>query len=199
LLLMRHPQTVHNLEKRFQGQQNSPLSELGEQQCQAAVAGLLAWRPDTLVASPLLRCQAIAQPVAAALGLSLQIDPRLMEMSFGKLEGFSHAAVREMGYAFPWEADYHEKPAADIESVELFAARVQAAADQLLEHQGRVAAVTHGGVIRFIVAHFLRMPLENAWQMAVRNVESACFSVDNYGTIYLEAYGLKPEWLSSIE
>jgi broad specificity phosphatase PhoE len=197
LLLMRHPQTMQNLELRYQGQRNVPLSPLGEQQRDRAVQGLINWHPDLLYSSPLDRCRAIATPVAEALDLELNIDDRLMEMNFGRLEGLTHDEAIEQGIGFPWDPSAGEWPVAGAETMEQFASRLMAAADALAQLEGRVAVVTHGGAIRAISSYWLHISPEFLWGMAVRNVESAIFSADGLGTIYLENFGLQPEWLSA--
>ncbi|MCL2883042.1 MAG: histidine phosphatase family protein [Coriobacteriia bacterium] len=198
-LLMRHPQTIANIEARYQGQQNAALSELGEAQRKRAVAGLLSWEPDVVVTSPLDRCRSIAEPVAEGLGIELIVDDRLMEMSFGLLEGLTYDQITERGLAFPWDASTGAWPVEGAETIAQFAARVQSAADDLILHEGRVASVVHGGVVRGITSYWMQIADEGFWLMAVRNVESACFSADGFGSIFLEGFGLHPEWLASFK
>ncbi|MCL1879914.1 MAG: histidine phosphatase family protein [Actinomycetia bacterium] len=196
LLLMRHPQTVKNVEARYQGRSNAPLSELGREQCTRAVKGLVAWQPEKLYSSPLSRCLAIAEPVAEALGLELQIDERLLEIDFGAVEGFTHDEAIAQGLSFPWDPSTGPWPVSGAEPLEDFVARTAAVASDLAALEGRIAAVTHGGAVRGIFSCWMHIPVEHLWMMSVRNVESSCFSVDAEGLVYLDAHGLKPEWLS---
>ena len=198
LLLMRHPQTVQNIEARYQGQTDSALSTLGEEQRDRAIAGLISWRPDHLFSSPLSRCLEIARPVAEALQLDLRVDQRLLEMCFGQMEGLTHDQAVKKGFGFPWEPGSGIWPIPGAESIELFTKRLISVANEISSLGGRVAAVTHGGVIRGICSYWMHIPSEHLWEMAVRNVESACFSVDDEGTIFLEAFGIWPEWLAGI-
>ena len=55
VLLMRHAQTFANANDYFLGQLDEGITEVGEQQSRRAVAGLVAWKPDRIVTSPLLR------------------------------------------------------------------------------------------------------------------------------------------------
>jgi len=92
IYLVRHGQTEFNRERRIQGHVDSPLTELGVRQAHA-VGRLLrdlirepeAWR---LVSSPLGRAQATAELISAALGgLTVELDDRLKEMSWGAYDG----------------------------------------------------------------------------------------------------------------
>jgi broad specificity phosphatase PhoE len=55
------------------------LSELGERQAKAAAGWLSRFEIGYLVASPLERAQQTAQPIAAATGLTIATDERLIE------------------------------------------------------------------------------------------------------------------------
>ena len=98
ILLVRHGETTWNLERRFQGRRDSPLTERGRRQAEA-MAGLVrdvvrrepgAWR---LVTSPLGRARDTAGAIAAATGLTLEVDDRLMEIDCGEWEGLTWAEV----------------------------------------------------------------------------------------------------------
>ncbi|MCL2339587.1 MAG: histidine phosphatase family protein, partial [Actinomycetia bacterium] len=196
ILLMRHPQSKGNRSKRYMGQQNAYLSKLGWQQCVRAIDGLVNWQPTAVVTSPLSRCLAVAMPTAAYLGLELEVDDRLMEMNFGVLEGCTHQEALDRGLAFPWDPSSGTWPVSGAESIEDFTERLQAVAADLTARRGRIAVITHGGVLRMLTSFWLHMPSEYSWAMTIRNVESACFSLDKAGTVYLDAFGLQPEWLS---
>ena len=81
ILLVRHGETEWNVQRRFQGQKDSPLTERGWRQA-AAMARLVAdlvrreggeWR---LVGSPLRRAHDTANLIAEAAGLTLETDAR---------------------------------------------------------------------------------------------------------------------------
>jgi probable phosphoglycerate mutase len=92
ILLLRHGETEWNVARRLQGRCDSPLTERGRRQARAVaslVADLVAreagaWR---LVSSPLGRARATAAFVAAATGLTIETDDRLMEVDCGAWEG----------------------------------------------------------------------------------------------------------------
>lgn len=198
ILLMRHPQTVANQNKRFLGAKNMPLSELGQEQLKLAIEGLVAWQPTEIVSSPLERCLAIAEPVAQRLGLDIEIDSRIAEIDFGAAEGLTHQEAMEKGLSLPWGELAADWPVEGAESIEQFAQRLRAAADDLELRQGKTAVIAHGGVIRGLSSHWLHIPISRLWNMTVRNVESALFINDRDDGIFLERFGIKPEWLAGI-
>jgi probable phosphoglycerate mutase len=93
IYLVRHGETRWNVERRLQGRLDSGLTALGRRQG-IAMAELLAelverdgpapWR---LVSSPLPRARQTAEPIAARLGLPLELDERIVEVAFGDWEG----------------------------------------------------------------------------------------------------------------
>ncbi len=152
IYLLRHGETVWNLEGRLQGQKDSPLTTRGIAQAQA-LAGLLSELIDnpaafTMIASPLGRTWQSAVIVAEALGLgsrSIRFEPRLKEHHFGQWEGltWNEVEARAPDLLAAREADKWNFPAPDGESYALVAARV---GDWLAERNGgeKLIVVGHG-------------------------------------------------------
>jgi len=66
--LLRHPETIANQQRVFQGRRDWPLSATGEGQLQALSARLEGRRFDLVVASPLGRAMSTAERFASAGG-----------------------------------------------------------------------------------------------------------------------------------
>ena len=150
LLLVRHGQSEGNAAGVIQGRLDPPLTPLGREQARALAGRLRAeGGVDRIVASPLARARATAEAVAAALGLPLLEEPRLMEYDFGEASGLTPAAVRERHPEWSGgRGDGAERPLLPgEEGVRAFDARVAAVVDDLLALEGRTVAVAHGGVI----------------------------------------------------
>jgi len=112
-------------------------------------ARVLAALPEirVLVTSPLQRCMALAQYIAAAKELPLAVDERLMEMDFGAWQG-RHWSDLPMADLDAWSDDFlHARPHGG-ESVAMFVSRVGAALAAWSSRQEPVALVTHAGVIK---------------------------------------------------
>ena len=95
LLLLRHGETELTAQRRYSGRGDVPLSTHGRTQARAAarrIAGLRA-PVAAVVSSPLARCVQTAE--ALGTGLSIVVDPDLVECDFGAWEGKTFSEVRE--------------------------------------------------------------------------------------------------------
>lgn len=98
LYLLRHGQTEFNVKKLVQGRCDSPLTDLGRQQAQAAAAWLKAHGvvPDKVASSPLGRAMATASLVACELlGPDAAVEPceGIIERCYGTFEEGPHDAL----------------------------------------------------------------------------------------------------------
>jgi len=98
ITFLRHGESVGNLENRFQGHADFPLTETGRLQ-----ARLLAerWQAegrtfDQAFSSPLLRARETAEIVCAALNVPLELDPEWMEINNGLIAGLSDAEAEQV-------------------------------------------------------------------------------------------------------
>jgi broad specificity phosphatase PhoE len=152
LLLVRHGATPWTDPVRlYQGHVDVPLSELGRAQAEGLAAAL---REDGLAEvwhSPLSRTRATAEAIAAVTGAPCRPDPRLTELCFGSWEGRSHEDVRRS------DPEAHARHYADVlggtppggEPVaSLFERLSDFLRERWVEGPGRIAVVTHEGVIR---------------------------------------------------
>ena len=149
LAFLRHGRTRWNAERRFQGQTDIPLSDEGRK----ALAGL--GLPAELAGarchvSPLVR----ARETAALLGLEATVEPRLIEMSFGRYEGRTRDELRgdpDEGMAANEARGLDFRPPGG-ESPREVQARLAPWLAGLGQSGGRHVAVTHKAVIRAALA-----------------------------------------------
>jgi 2,3-bisphosphoglycerate-dependent phosphoglycerate mutase len=134
-----------------------PLSSRGIWQAARLAERLAGESIDAVYASDLARAALTAQPVAAALGLAVQTDPRLRERHFGRFQGHTLDEI-----AAQWPAEFHRWRERDPvwaipegESGQQFIARViDALAELAVGHAGRtVAVVAHGGTLDIAYRH----------------------------------------------
>jgi probable phosphoglycerate mutase len=98
LIVIRHGESELNVERRYSGREDVPLSVRGRAQGEAVAARVatLAGPIAAVVSSPLSRCTDTAALIAEALGgLPVLRDPDLVECDFGDWEGLTFAEVRE--------------------------------------------------------------------------------------------------------
>jgi probable phosphoglycerate mutase len=163
LYFARHGETDWNRERRLQGQHDIPLNALGRVQasrCGEIMRELLerngrqAAQYD-YVSSPLGRARETMELMRAAIGLdpdAYRTDARLMEMSFGRWEGFTFAELqaREAPALAERERDKWGFVLPGGESYAQLQVRVRAWYESL-ERDSVVSA--HGGVCRALIAH----------------------------------------------
>jgi 2,3-bisphosphoglycerate-dependent phosphoglycerate mutase len=161
--IVRHGETEWNRLGRWQGQQNTELSELGRSQAVATGKRLREERFSAIYASDLRRAQETAECTAQHHGLAVACDPRLRERGFGVLEGLTHP---EMAEKFPREHEMLEGRDVDWappggESLSQRHARAVQAFEQIAAaHRGEsIILFTHGGVVDTLLRHVLDISL----------------------------------------
>lgn len=186
LELLRHGETVSG--GGFRGSLDDALTETGWAQMRQGVAGRSGWQ--VLVSSPLQRCARFAEELAQQHGLSVQLEPGLQELHFGAWEGRSalqlmDGAERELGLF--WNDPYAFTPP-EGEPVVAFEARVLGTLARLQAmHAGkRVLLVTHGGVMRLLLARARGLPREQLMQVEVAH--AALFGIEVDADLRLREY-----------
>ena len=91
---MRHAETLDNAARVWQGHRDSALSERGLEQVAAAAPLVAAYGPAVIVSSDLQRAVSTADPVAALVGLPVELDQRLREVHVGQWQGLHVDDVR---------------------------------------------------------------------------------------------------------
>jgi len=158
IVVLRHGLTSWNAERRFQGQADVGLTELGVLQAKAAAAALAAYSPVFVWSSDLIRARTTAQYVAEAAGVAVAADPRLREVHVGAFQGLTHDEAVERYGIGPWNyGEYGGE--SDAATGERIAAVLTEAADALGDGQTGLL-VSHGAAMRSGLLTFLGWPLE---------------------------------------
>ncbi|WP_188551195.1 histidine phosphatase family protein [Sediminivirga luteola] len=167
LVLWRHGQTDYNVSGRFQGQSDSVLTATGQAQAAAAAAAIraqLRLEHARIASSDLVRARDTAAALAGLLGVDVEADADLRELSYGDWEGLTRADV-----ARRWPEDFAAWEAGDDdashggESREASGRRVAAAIRRHArqardEGTGALVVVAHAGVLRAAAAELLELP-----------------------------------------
>lgn len=164
LILVRHGETEHNAGGLALGRADVPLNDRGRLQAQA-VAGRLAGEPIAAVyASPLQRAVDTAAPLAQALGLTIEVEPALIEMDVGELDGQDFATLRQRYPEFlkRWLSnDLADAVMPGGESLRQVQDRAWSAIGRLqAQHDGdTVAVVSHNFVVLTLICRAIDLPL----------------------------------------
>lgn len=139
------------------GRSDPPLSQEGYQAfARLFAAPRLPW--DRILCSPRLRCRQVAEPLAEQFQLPLAIWPELAEMDFGRWDGVPYdELVAQWPHLERFWSDPLRYPLPEGERLADFHDRVCQAWERVmaLSVQESILLVTHGGVIRLILAQLL--------------------------------------------
>ena len=190
LFLARHGETAWNLERRWQGHTDIPLSARGREQAAALAARLHGRGIGHVRSSDLKRARETAEIVAAALGIpEVGIDPRLRERSFGAFEGLTaeECAARYPDIWTQYQEDRRVMPPGAEPHDEVVRRLTRAVEEALaLPTNGEsVLLVGHGGSIRVLLhTAFGRPfpPIENGCLLEVEVHEGKLASVEDLGS-----------------
>ncbi len=165
--LLRHGET--ELGGGLRGSLDDALTANGWTQMRAAVVEQGPW--DRVVSSPLQRCARFAEELGARLDLPVSLEKDLQELHFGAWEGQSAAALMQTdaeGLGLFWADPYNFTPP-EGEPVSDFSDRVLGAVSRL--HQAyageRVLLISHGGVMRLLLARARGLPREQLLNVEV--------------------------------
>jgi broad specificity phosphatase PhoE len=155
--LARHGESDWNVERRWQGHADRPLTERGREQAELLAERLADVKLDAVYASDLRRAWETAEAVAVTRGLEVVRLPELREVDVGSWSGctrdecaerFPEAFARWRQGGSGWDdgESYEEMGERIVEAIRTIAA----------EHpDGAVLVVSHGGPIRAVHAHAL--------------------------------------------
>jgi broad specificity phosphatase PhoE len=169
LLLIRHGQTEWNVEGRYQGRLDSPLTERGIAQAEAfgrCIWGLPEMTSAEVVASPLTRALRTAEIICRSrVATPIRLDARLREVSLGSWDGLTREEIKAHSPAI-FEGDgrhdwYFRSP--DGETYVSVAARLGDWLNGVVEGRPTVV-VTHGIVTRVLCGIYAGLP----WGVAMR-------------------------------
>lgn len=158
LYFIRHGETGHNAAGLTMGQMDIPLNGRGEAQAAQTAAWLRRHPIGRIVSSDLGRAMATAAPLGAALGLTVEPDPRLRELSFGIFEG---RAIAECEKEMPdivarWRSgDFDFAPPGGETRRSLMERTRRVLADLLKAEAGHIAVFTHGGTLNALHTHLV--------------------------------------------
>lgn len=185
IILVRHGRTILTESHRISGRggEDPQLSEAGIQDAQAVAEELTkvshtgpyakVLKPSVVVSSPIARTRETASIVATRLGIPVEINEDIAEISFGEWDGHTNQEVAENwpDQYEQWRGDVKISPPGG-ESLEEFDVRVQnGLADILEKYEGQtVVVVSHVMPIR----GFLKSALQAGWPAYWRTSVAPC-------------------------
>lgn len=183
IYMVRHGETPWNVEGRYQGQLDPPLTDKGLWQARSTASELAPLGFEAIYSSDLARARQTAEALATETGLSIRLDSRLREIHQGEWQGVLIGDIRE---AWPdeidgWENDpwNHHPPGG--ESLQAQQARVFAAFDDIAAQHpgGKIAVFTHKLPIALLKIRFQAYSPEQIWSLLPANAAWEIFEVNS--------------------
>ena len=160
LILIRHGTTQGNLERRFIGTLDVPLTPQGEEL--ARRVGPTLPHVEHIYRSPLMRCRQTAQLLWP--GVEMTVIEELRETDFGPFEGKNHEELKDDPLYQAWigQGDRLNFAAMPVgETAQQVVERVSAALAELVKDAAahgyeRVGVVSHGGALMGLLSKYGR-------------------------------------------
>lgn len=173
VILVRHGQTMWNVEMKYQGHCDVALTEQGLKQAELAAVSLAGEKISAVYASDLSRAFKTAECIANKHQLQVERIPAFKEINFGKWEGLTYAAIHHQWSDLMAKLFSHpdEIQIPDGETFREVKERASAALVKIVEkHPGQtIVIVSHGGTIRTILCAVLNIHLNHLWKIKQDN------------------------------
>jgi len=180
ILAIRHGETLWNVEERFQGHEDSVLTENGRRQVAALGQRLQQVPFERLVSSDLGRARETSAIIAGFSGHAVETEPRLRERNYGVLEGLTLPEIKaahgdvlarfnadDPAYVIPGGESHQMHYARNIDWLEA----------HLAAHPGSTCAiVVHGGVLDSLFRYVCQRPLAQPRCYVTTNASLSIFS-----------------------
>ena len=179
LLFIRHAQTEWNIQRRFQGHGDSPITEEGQEQLQRLKSRLAGLEFDVVYSSDLRRTMETSKMLS---GKQRVEEPRLRERGVGILEGLNlEQIMAEHAEAFrAFRSGDKDHQIEGGESLQIALNRAWTFLEEMPEkHPGaELAAVSHAGLIRLVCKQILGLALDapNFFQIPNTSLTQLVFS-----------------------
>jgi probable phosphoglycerate mutase len=150
--LVRHGETEWSRDHRHTSTTDVPLTPVGEQAARALAPRLADVAFDSVLTSPLQRARHTAELTGFG---GAEVEPDLVEWSYGDYEGITTAEIREQVPG--WTVWTHPTPGGES------AAEVTARLDRVvarLRGSARTLVFGHGHALRALTARWLGLPVQ---------------------------------------
>ena len=162
ITFLRHGESVGNLENRFQGHADFPLTEIGRAQARALAD---RWKAegrffDRAFSSPLLRARETAEIVCTALSVPLELDPEWMEINNGLLAGLSNEEANQAVPPPQFMTPYTHFGRTGESRWEVYLRSGKNIQRILDRPPGYYLVTAHGGILNMTMCAILGIPLQ---------------------------------------
>jgi phosphoserine phosphatase len=173
LVIIRHGETMWNLQKRTQGVTDIPLSPNGVEQAGLTRDALRSEVIAAAYASPLKRALNTAEIICEGNHVQVEPKPELMEFAFGVWEGMAFHEIEEHYPAEmeTWKASPHRFSVLGSETLQIAAKRLRRfiSGIESVHSNDTVLVVAHSITSRLIIADAIGLPIKNLHALRMDN------------------------------
>lgn len=193
LHLIRHGQTNWNEERRVQGQSESQLTDLGIEQAKTVGEKLKTLQFDKLFSSSSRRTRETADHAFAHHDQSVTFLDSFREIFLGPWEGRLYDEIESEdpdSFRHFWE----EPHLFNVNGAETFYEMQERAMETIREIGAssigqRVAVISHGALIKSVLAHVENLPMEELWKPPLmHNCAHNIIHMDTNGDFSISLY-----------
>lgn len=194
--ITRHGQTEMNRQMLMQGHTDAPLNEHGIQQARAMRKKIGNVSFDAVYSSPLQRARTTAEIIGGVSPDQLIIDPRIIEVSFGKYEGHRYYLLGPRMTLY-WLMPGIITAPPTVEPVAHMIQRSRAFLQEL-EAKGsangweNVLVTCHGGIMRTLCGYLADRENGMLWRPKPENCEIRVYESVHGVHQFIHDYKLEP-------
>lgn len=180
IYLVRHGQSIGNINKVFCGHTDLDLSIDGLKQAKAVAEKLKNVNADVIFSSPLKRAYNTALEISKQTGLQIKKDILLKEINFGIFENMTwdNITMQYPTEAEKWISERLNYRFVNGESMDDLVSRMRQFIKQISKD---CIIVTHQGIIQALLITFGIANYDNIWDYIIGNCDVIC--IDDNGKI----------------
>lgn len=170
--MLRHGKT--GLSGKYVGSQDVKLSSEGVSQIEQLKGEFTTYPVDIIVSSPMTRCRQCSDILFPNQAICYEED--LREIDFGRWEmlSFQEIVNNDPQYVDAWSNWSTNFSFPEGESIGSFVKRIERIGKKITQYpETNILVITHGGVIRTLLCHFLRL---DPSQYLLFNVHKGCYT-----------------------
>lgn len=197
LVLLRHGESQWNLENRFTGWVDVPLSPKGKEEAKTAGEKLRGYRLDRAFSSVLARANETLRIVLEVLGqtgIPIEKDKALNERMYGELQGLNKAeTAKKFGeeQVKIWRRSFDVRPPGG-ESLKDTAERVlpyyEARIKPWLANGETILIAAHGNSLRALVMQLDQLTREQVLELNIPTGAPLCYDLEPEGKVLSRKY-----------
>lgn len=189
ILLIRHAENEYVAKGRLAGRlAGVNLNAKGHQQAQAVAEALASAPIKAIYSSPLERCQQTASPLAAALGLEVQVRVGLLEVDFGEWQDQTLKQLRRRKLwkvvqanparmRFPGGETFSQAQLRIVQDLETL--------NQQHDPKDLIACYSHSDLIKLALSYYLGQPLDLFQRIQIAPASISALHLGEMGAMVL--------------